>query len=149
MLDVKDRHIIRLLQQNSRMTSSEVAAEVNLSVPAAAERIRKLLEAGIIQSFGAHVDARRLGFGLTAFITVVSASSDHYQEITTLAIQDKRILECHSVTGEGSHLLKVRVQNSSVLEKLLRDIQAWPGVIRSHTVIALSTFKESLVLDIE
>ena len=53
------------------------------------------------------------------------------------------MLECHSITGEGSHILKVRTQDTSSLEVLLREIQAWPGVIRTHTMIVMSTFKEA------
>jgi Lrp/AsnC family leucine-responsive transcriptional regulator len=57
-------------------------------------------------------------------------------------------MECHSVTGDGSHLLKVRVKNSTALEKLLRDIQSWPGVIRTHTSVVMSTYKEGFELDL-
>jgi Lrp/AsnC family leucine-responsive transcriptional regulator len=59
------------------------------------------------------------------------------------------VLECHSVTGEGSHLLKICIQNSSKLESLLKEIQGWPGVVRTHTWVVLSTFKESTKLNIE
>jgi len=133
----------------TRMTASEIAHIVDLSVPATAERIRKLTETKIITSFNAQADAKILGFDLTAFISVVSASSDHYQEIIAMSTTDRRVLECHSITGEGSHLLKVRIRNSSELEKCLRDIQSWPGVIRTQTMIVLSTFKESLSLDLQ
>jgi len=149
MIDQKDIQIIYLLQKNARMTASEIAHEVDLSVPATAERIKKLTVAKVIQSFSAHVDAKKLGFDLSAFIAVVSASSDHYQEIIELSTEDARVLECHSITGDGSHLLKVRVRNSTELEKCLRDIQSWPGVIRTQTMIVLSTFKESMALNLK
>jgi Lrp/AsnC family leucine-responsive transcriptional regulator len=148
MLDEKDLQILQLLQRNARMTASEVAGEVGLSVPAAAERIKKLVEHGIITAFTARLNAKQLGFDLTAFIAVVSASSDHYEEIIDQARDNPAVLECHSITGEGSHLLKVRVRNSTELEKLLRDIQAWPGVIRTHTMVVLSTYKESSELEL-
>ncbi len=146
MVDNIDRRIIAALQKNARMTASEIAQLVGLSVPATAERIKRLIETGIIRQFTAQADAKRLGFDLTAFISVISASSEHYQETIDLAVADERILECHSVTGEGSHLLKIRVRNSTELEQLLRDIQGWPGVIRSHTMLVLSTYKESFSL---
>ena len=63
--------------------------------------------------------------------------------------KNNSVLECHSVTGEGSHLLKICVQNSSKLESLLKEIQGWPGVVRTHTWVVLSTFKESIKLNIE
>jgi len=89
-----------------------------------------------------------LGFDLAAFIAVVSASSDHFEDIIQNATSHPAVLECHSVTGDGSHMLKVRVKNSTVLERLLREIQSWPGVIRTHTSVIMSTYKEGYVLDL-
>ena len=121
---------------------------MGLSVPAAAERIKKLSDTKIIERFTAKLAEKELGFDLCAFIAVVSSSSEHYEEIISNTITNPAVMECHSVTGEGSHLLKVRVHNSTELEKLLRDIQAWPGVIRTHTSVVMSTYKEGFDLDI-
>lgn len=149
MPDNKDREILGLLQVNSRTTASEVAVVVGLSVPAVAERIRKLTEAGYIRSFTVLLDHKRLGLDLTAFILVVSSSSDHYEDVVKCADAEPAVMECHSITGEGSHLLKVRVANSSALEQLLREIQLWPGVARTHTMVVLSTYKESTQLALD
>ncbi|NOZ03897.1 MAG: Lrp/AsnC family transcriptional regulator [FCB group bacterium] len=148
MWDKKDLYILELLQRNARMTASEVASEVGLSVPAAAERIKKLVDQNLITGFYARVNAKKLGFDLTAFIAVVSSSSDHYEDIINQSEAHPSVLECHSVTGEGSHLLKVRIRNSTELEKLLLNIQAWPGVIRTHTMVVLSTYKECNALNL-
>ncbi len=149
MLDKINIETLNLLQKNARITASEIASEVGLSVPAAAERVKKLDESKLITGFYTKLDAKELGFDLCAFITVVSASSDHYQDIIDEAERNNSILECHSVTGEGSHLLKIRVRNSTELEKLLSKIQSWPGVIRTHTMLVLSTFKETTNIDLK
>ncbi len=149
MLDKINIETLNLLQKNARITASEIASEVGLSVPAAAERVKKLDESKLITGFYTKLDAKELGFDLCAFITVVSASSDHYQDIIDEAERNYSILECHSVTGEGSHLLKIRVRNSTELEKLLSKIQSWPGVIRTHTMLVLSTFKETTNIDLK
>lgn len=148
MFDQKDYQILSTLQQNSRTTASEIAERVEMSVPAVTERIKKLTDHGTVESFTAKLNAKELGFDLAAYIAVVSSSSDHYEEIIQNAINNTAVLECHSVTGDGSHMLKVRVRNSSELEKLLRDIQSWPGVIRTHTSVIMSTYKESFQLDL-
>lgn len=148
MFDAKDYQILSTLQRNSRITASEIAENVNMSIPAVTERIKKLTESGVIESFTAKLDAKQLGFDLSAFIAVVSASSDHYEEIIEKAIKHPAVLECHSVTGDGSHMLKIRVKNSTKLEKLLREIQSWPGVIRTHTSVIMSTYKEGFDLDL-
>jgi Lrp/AsnC family leucine-responsive transcriptional regulator len=103
MIDAKDISILSLLQSNSRMTASEIAESVGMSVPAVTERIKKLTEAEIIQKFSAKLDAKKLGFDLSAFIAVVSSSSDHYEDIISESIKNPSVMECHSVTGDGSH----------------------------------------------
>ena len=148
MLDKKDLLLLKLLQENSRISASEVGGKLNLSVPAASERIKKLLEGRYIKKFTAQLDSKKLGYDLTAFISVDSASSSHYEDIVERSNENDFVLECHSVTGEGSHLLKIRLKTSTDLESLLSEIQGWPGVIRTHTWVVLSSFKESLNLKI-
>ena len=149
MLDQKDLLLLKLLQENSRISASEVGEKLNLSVPAASERIKKLLEVGYIKKFTAQLDSKKLGYDLTAFISVDSASSSHYEDIVERSKENDFVLECHSVTGEGSHLLKIRLKTSTDLESLLSEIQGWPGVVRTHTWVVLSSFKESLDLKIK
>ena len=65
-------------------------------------------------------------------------------------MQDEpEILECHSITGEGSHLLKVRTKNTASFEQLLSRIQSWPGVDKTRSNLVLSSFKETRKLPIE
>ena len=149
MLDQKDLLLLKLLQENSRISASEVGGKLNLSVPAASERIKKLLEGGYIKKFTAQLDSKKLGYDLTAFISVDSDSSSHYEDIVERSNENDFVLECHSVTGEGSHLLKIRLKTSTDLESLLSEIQGWPGVIRTHTWVVLSSFKEGLDLKIK
>ena len=59
------------------------------------------------------------------------------------------VLECHAITGEGTHLLKVRTSNTASLEKLLSRIQAWSGVVSTRTDLVLSTAKETLRIKVE
>ena len=148
MFDSKDYKILTTLQKNSRTTASEIAEYVEMSIPAVTERIKKLTDNGTVESYTAKLNAKELGFDLAAYIAVVSSSSEHYEEIIQNAIKNLAVLECHSVTGDGSQMLKVRVRNSSELEKLLRDIQSWPGVIRTHTSVIMSTYKEGFQLDL-
>ncbi|MBH30441.1 MAG: AsnC family transcriptional regulator [Candidatus Marinimicrobia bacterium] len=142
-MDNKDRVILNILQKDGRMTASEVAEHVDLSVPTVTERIRKLVDGSVIQEFRAVVNAKEVGYDVTAYILMDMSSSDHYTDVIDYAQKTDEVLECHSITGEGSHILKVRTQDTSSLEALLREIQAWPGVIRTHTMIVMSTFKEA------
>ena len=145
-MDEKDKLILSLLQKDGRMTASEMAEKVDLSVPAVTERIRKLTEGSVLKEFRAVVDAKKVGYDVTAYILLDMSSSDSYGNMVDHAQDNDEVLECHSITGEGSHILKVRTHDTSSLESLLRNIQSWPGVIRTHTMIVMSTFKEATSL---
>ena len=101
MLDKLNIEILRLLQKNARMSASEIGQAVGLSVPAAAERVKKLNESGYIKEFATVLDPKELGYDVTAFIVVDCTSSDLYDHVVEKAAQSKNVLECHSITGEG------------------------------------------------
>ncbi len=141
--DQTDLRILEILQTYGRAKHSQVAEEVNLSVPSVGERIRKLDEAGLIRSVNAILEAHKVGLGVSAFIFLMSESSEHYPKIIERASSLDEVLECHAVTGDGSHLLKIRTQNTATLEQLLSEIQSWPGVTNTRTNIVLSCHKET------
>ncbi|MBC8196298.1 MAG: Lrp/AsnC family transcriptional regulator [Candidatus Marinimicrobia bacterium] len=141
-LDNIDKKILMLLQEEGRATASYVAEKVHLSVPASAERIKKLQETGIIKGFRAVLDTEMLGLDIEALITIVSDSSKYYEKVIKNAKNTSEVVRCFSTTGDGSHVLLIQTQNSKTLESLLRKIQSWPGVIRTHTQLILSSYKE-------
>ncbi len=145
-LDPIDHRLLEILQKNARTKLNEMAQQLGLTIPTISERIQKLEERGFIKGYTTILDAKRLGKDITAFITVSIDSSKHYQMFMERARETEEILECHSVTGEGSHLLKVRAENTNALEKLLSRIQSWPGVLSTKTSVVLSTIKESTVI---
>ncbi len=141
-LDEIDLKILKLLQENGRIKRNEIAQATGLSVPSVSERMKKLEDAGIIKGYTAILDSKKLGKDITAFVFVSIDSSKNYPLFIERVMDVDEILECHSITGEGSHLLKVKTENTSTLEKLLARIQSWPGVTGTRTNIVLSTIKE-------
>ena len=148
MFDKKDIQILDILQADGRSTASDIAKEVDLSIPAVGERIKKLTEKGLIKQFSAILDHKQIGLNLTAFVFIISEHSDHYNEFVEKTKETKAIVECHSITGGGSHILKVRVKNSQSLEDFLYEIQNWPGVSRTQSNVVLSTYKETTSEDL-
>lgn len=146
VLDEIDIEILEILQKNGRTRRSDLATIVELSIPAVSERMRKLEEDRYILGYYALLDAHKLGKSLTAFITVTVDSSRHYQTFIDHTKQVEEILECHSITGEGTHLLKIRLEDTLSLEKILSKIQSWPGVVKTTTDVVLSAIKESLAV---
>jgi Lrp/AsnC family leucine-responsive transcriptional regulator len=148
MLDDLDLKILRNLQNNGRTKRNELADMVGLSVPSVSERLKKLEDNKIIEGYYAKINRQAFGFDILAFILVMMDSSKHYKDLIKHAESHPDILECHSVLGEGSHLLKVAVKNTAALEKLLSEIQTWLGVISTKTTFVLSALKETTVINI-
>lgn len=142
--DEIDLTLLEILQKNGRTRRSDLAEVVGLSLPSVSDRLRKLEEQGIILGYHAVLDHKKMGRDITAFIFVRVDSSKHYTQFLEHASSMDEILECHAITGEGTHLLKIRTVNTASLEKLLARIQAWPGVVSTQTSVVLSTSKETL-----
>ena len=149
MLDEIDLTIIDVLQRSGRTRRNDLAERVGLSLPSVSDRLRKLEKLGYITGYHATVDAKRLGKDITAFVFVTVDSSRHYHQFIEHAAAQDDILECHAITGEGTHLLKVRTANTASLEKLLSRIQAWSGVVSTRTDLVLSTAKETFHIKVE
>jgi len=148
MLDNLDLKILRTLQQNGRTKRSELAELVGLSIPSVSDRLKKLESNGIIEGYYTKVKRQAFGFDILAFIMVMMDSSKHYKDLIKHVEKHPNIIECYSVLGEGSHLLKVAVKNTESLEKLLSEIQTWTGIISTNTTFVLSAIKETTEINI-
>jgi Lrp/AsnC family leucine-responsive transcriptional regulator len=148
-IDAIDAQILDLLQREGRIKRTEVAEAVGLSIPSVSDRMRKLEERGVLTGYHAALDAKRIGHDVAAFVFVQSSGSDHYAGFVAAVTAMEEVQELHSVTGDGSHVLKVRVRNTTALERLLAALQALPGVRGTRTSLVLSTHKESTYLRAE
>jgi Lrp/AsnC family transcriptional regulator, leucine-responsive regulatory protein len=147
-LDAIDLQILSSLQEQGRIPLVKLGEQVGLSSPSVIERVKKLEDSGIITGYHASVDARRLGKDVTAFIGV---SISHPRAIdlfeqTVSALDD--VLECHHVTGEHTVLLKVKTDKTSSLERLISTIRSIDGVLRTETLVVLSTHIERCAITV-
>jgi Lrp/AsnC family leucine-responsive transcriptional regulator len=117
-LDEIDRRILAELQEHGRITFTELGKRVALTAPAAAERVRRLEESGVIAAFRAHLDPARVGYPITAFIRWTSNGPD-CARLGEVAKEIPEIVECHRITGETSYILKVAARSVEHLESLL------------------------------
>jgi Lrp/AsnC family leucine-responsive transcriptional regulator len=148
-IDETDLKLLEYLQNNARMKRNELAEKIGLSLPSVTDRMNKLEELGVIERFITKLNHKSLGKDITAFIFVTSDSSTHYKDFISHANTAPEVLECHSITGDGSHILKIRTENTSSLEKLLAKIQSWKGVRSTRTSIVLSSHKETFAIDLK
>jgi Lrp/AsnC family transcriptional regulator, leucine-responsive regulatory protein len=130
--------IVSLLAGDGRMSFTELARRTGLSVSAAQQRVRRLEQRGVIKGYGAIVSAEGIGLPLTAFVSIKpfdpAAPDDSPERLAHLTA----IEACHSVAGDESYILKVRVASPGALEELLQEIRAAANV-STHTTIVLST----------
>jgi len=138
-LDSADRVIVLELQGDDRLTYSEIAGRVGLSAATVHDRVKKLERRGVIQGYGARVDAVSLGLGVTAFVSVDLENGVGCREAAGALEAFPEIEECHSVAGEVCLLLKVRAASTGALEDLLYLLKSVPGVSRINTTVVLST----------
>ncbi|MBU0558168.1 MAG: Lrp/AsnC family transcriptional regulator [Bacteroidetes bacterium] len=143
MLDKIDIQILEILQKEGRTKRNAIAEVVGLSLPSLSERMKKLEESGVIEGYYAKVNRKHFHYDLMAIISVMMDSSKNYEKLTANILKTNEILECYSVLGEGSHILKALVKDTASLEQLLSKIQSWPGVTRTVTSFVLSTIKET------
>ena len=148
MLDDVDIKVLKTLQKEGRTKRNELADAVGMSIPAISERLHKLEEKKVLEGYYAKLNRKAFGYDIMAYILVMMESSKHYKSLISHVDKLPQILECHSVLGEGSHLLKAISKNTEALEKLLAEIQSWPGVIATKTTFVLSTIKETTEIDI-
>ncbi|HEU4342933.1 MAG TPA: Lrp/AsnC family transcriptional regulator [Candidatus Binatia bacterium] len=149
MLDAIDLKILSILQSNGRRHLAEIAKEVELSSPAVMERVKKLEAGGVITSYQAVIDGKKVGKDITAFIGVSVGHQRDMEKFWAQMVQRDEILECHHVTGDESFILKVKTANTASLEKLLGEIRSIEGVTRTVTKVVLSTAKESQTLSLD
>ena len=148
-LDRQDLEILELVQADAKMTQSEIADRVGLSVAAVSERLKKLESRGVIKRYVALLDAKRLGKDISAFIWVLLEHPKFDQTFQTGMARLPEVLECHHVLGQYSYLLKVKVEDTAALEHLLAgQIKSIGGVSQTMTAVVLSTSKEETAIDI-
>jgi Lrp/AsnC family leucine-responsive transcriptional regulator len=139
--------VLQLLQDEGRASWTRVGELLGVTGPAAAERVRKLEQRGIIRGFTALIDPEAVGLGLTAFISVSLEKPAHRAAFLERVQALAEVQECHHCTGEDDYLLKVRCRGVSDLDRVINtDLKSVPGVLRTRTAIVMRTSKDSPAL---
>ncbi|TCL74144.1 Lrp/AsnC family leucine-responsive transcriptional regulator [Hydrogenispora ethanolica] len=142
-MDTLDVKILKLLQQNARVTVSEIASQINLSVPAVSDRLKKLEAGGIIDKYVAIVNPARFQKELTAIMFISLERPKFTEQFVEFVQREDEILECHYLAGDYDYALKIITRSAATLERLLNRIKSVPGVQKTRTIVALSTVKNN------
>jgi Lrp/AsnC family leucine-responsive transcriptional regulator len=148
-LDKTDLQILKILQENGRITNLQLSSDVGLSPAPTLERVRKLEQTGFIKSYHALVDEELVGLGIKSFIQVQldfhtsNAIQTFLEEVQSI----KEITECHHVTGQCDFLLKVYVKDIKAYEALIMEKISKISVLKTfQTMMIMSTNKKEPVV---
>ncbi len=148
-LDKIDLKILRILQENSKITNLDLSKKIGLSPAPTLERVKKLEQTGVIQSYHAKVDSAAIGLNVKTFVLVSLAwqkenALDNF--ISKLQNIDE-ITECYIITGDADFLLKIVCKDIATYEKLLfKTLSQIEEIERLKTLMTLSKVKKAKVL---
>ena len=146
-----DRKILEELQREGRISMTELAERVSLSVSPCTERVRRLERSGVILGYHARVNPEALGRGLLVFVelTLASKSAAVFDAVRQALLLEPRVLECHLISGAFDYLVKARLsamrEYRDLLGQILRQIPVPP---QSNSYVVMEEVKESLVLPV-
>ena len=124
LLDDTGWQLLHALQQNARLSYSEIGQRVGLSSPAVAERIHRMEDAGIISGYHVEINRSKLGYPITAIIRMSTSPGDQCSRFATFVQEIPEVLECYRVTGSDSLIMKVMASSVEHLESLIDRLSA-------------------------
>lgn len=143
-LDRLDRKILAVLQNDGRITVTDLAEKIGLSPTATADRMRRLMREDYILGFRAELDPVKLGRGLLVFVEVLldRTSPDVFDAFAAQVKRASDVLECHMVAGGFDYLIKSRVRDMAAYRRFLAEvILPLPGVRETRTYAVMEEVK--------
>jgi len=143
VLDKTDLHILRLMQDNARISNADLARELGMAPSGVLERVKKLEQKGVILQYTARIDPAALRQKMLAFIFMKAADGPGCNDTAKELARIPEVQEVHHVAGDDCYLVKVRTYDSSTLMSLMRNsFSTIPNLLSTRTTIVLETVKE-------
>ncbi|WP_082096664.1 Lrp/AsnC family transcriptional regulator [Paenibacillus wulumuqiensis] len=134
-MDQTDKQIIEELSRNSRITMKELGGRVHLTGPAAAARVEKLEDNGVIEGYSIKVNQAKLGCYTYAFLNIYIKDTHHHPFLTFIQSKKEYILNNYKISGDGCYLLECRFPSNEVLNTFLVELNHY------------ANYKLSIVID--
>ncbi len=150
-IDILDRKLLGVLQQDGRLPVVELAERIGLSPTATTERVKRLTRDGYILGYSARLDPDKLGRGLLVFIEVKldRTTPEVFERFAAAVARAPEVLECHMVAGGFDYLVKTRVADMSAYRRFLGDVLlSLPGVRETHTYAVMEEVKNTAALPV-
>lgn len=151
LFDATDKKILQELQHDGRQSIADLAEKVNLSASPCWRRVKQLEESGIVSSYGARLDRRKLGYGVTGFIQI---QLEHHSPDSTTAFEREivaitQVIACHNLSGKYDYMLEVIARDLEEFSNLLRNqIRSIKGVKEISTSFSLREVKRTDILPV-
>lgn len=150
-LDKLDRHILRTLQAEGRISMKDLAERVGLTITPCSERVKRMETDGVIDGYHAKINPAAIGAKLLVFveITLNQKSADAFEAFRREVLRIPEVLECHLVSGDFDYLIKARIREMAEYRKLLGEmLLQLPGAAQSKSYVVMEEIKETLNLAI-
>lgn len=122
MLDNTDKLILRELSKNSRITMKKLGERVHLTGQAAALRVAKLEDAGVIERYTIKINQAKLGIPIHVMLNIYTKSTFHKPYLSFIKSQEKYIIHNYKISGEGCYLLECKFPSNEMLDKFLVEL---------------------------
>ncbi|MBE5934005.1 MAG: Lrp/AsnC family transcriptional regulator [Lachnospiraceae bacterium] len=141
-MDKIDYRILGCLKKNARLTASAISDEINLSVSAVIERIKKLEASGVIKGYTIELDQEKLGNNVVALMEVGLEHPDYNDEFIEMIEKNQHVVACFYQTGAYDFVLQIVTDSKEGLEEVYREIKGCKGVSKTETHFVLKTIKD-------
>jgi DNA-binding Lrp family transcriptional regulator len=139
VIDSLDARLIALWRDEPRIGVLEASRRLGVARGTVQARLDKLLERGVVSSFGPEVDPAALGYDVTAFVTLEISQAQGAEALTDHLTGIPEVLEAHTITGTGDLLVRIVARSNADLQRVIDRIVSAEGILRSASVIALKT----------
>ena len=151
-VDNIDKKILEILQSRAKITNAKLSEEIGLSPAPTLERVKKLEQMGIINSYHAKLNIEKIGLGVTTFVlaTLNGHNRANIEGFVEAINKIPEVVECHHITGAGDFILKVIAKDIASYQKLmLEKVSDIKQVDNMQSMVVLSTFKDSKVIPMD
>ncbi len=143
-LDITDLRLLKILQNDAKLTTKEIAARVNLSPTPVYERIKRLEKEGFIEKYIAIVNAEKVGKGLTVFCNITL--KEHTKEIGNKFVKDivalKEVVECYNISGDYDFLLKIMINDMKDYQSfVINELGSVKNIGSAHSTFVIGVIK--------
>ena len=147
MIDDTDRKILRLLQDNARISNAEIARHVELAPSAVLKRIRRLEDDKVIMAYETRVDRHKVGLDISSFVLISTGEKPGTLEIGRKIAALPEVQDVHFTAGDFYYFAKVKTRNSREHNEFIKKLGQL-GIVDCKTTLILDTIKESFKLNI-